>query len=118
MSDDAKRAIERFLHGQVECWNNGDKEGFFEHYRSVTRSGLSIEFVGRPLPTDSWEILEGMWAQQQPRCRIEVRETIINGEEAACYHYNAMRDGNGGIETIELYRFDGGRLWVRYFIKN
>lgn len=118
MSNESKAAIEHFLHGQIECWNNGDKEGFFAHYRSLTPSGLSIEFVGRPIPTNPWEILEAMWDQQQPRTRVEVRETIISDEEAACYHFNALRDGSGGIETIELYRFDGGKLWVRYFIKN
>src|SRR3990167_156338 len=54
----AQEAIEQFLHGQIECWNNGDKEGFFEHYRRVSPAGLSIEYVGRPLPTHpgrSWK---------------------------------------------------------------
>lgn len=90
---------------------------FFEHYRRMSPASLSIEYVGRALPTDPWQILEGMWENQQPRFRIEVKETIINGEEAACHHRNALRDGSGGIETIELYRFQDGRLWVRYFIK-
>lgn len=97
----AQEAIEHFLHGQIECWNNGDKEGFFEHYRRMSPAGLSIEYVGRALPTDPWQILEGMWENQQPRFRVEVKETIINGEEAACHHRNALRDGSGGIETIE-----------------
>lgn len=113
----AQEAIEHFLHGQIECWNNGDREGFFEHYRRMSPAGLSIEYVGRALPTDPWQILEGMWENQQPRFRVEVKETIINGEEAACHHRNALRDGSGGIETIELYRFQDARLWVRYFIK-
>lgn len=23
-----KHAIEQFLHGQIDCWNKGDKQGF------------------------------------------------------------------------------------------
>lgn len=110
-----RQAIERFLHGQVDCWNKGDKEGFFAHYRSVSPNGLSIEYVGRPVQ-DGWQVLEGMWAQQQPKIRVEVRQCIVNGSEAASHHLNAFRELEGGIETIELYRFEEGRLSVRYFI--
>ena len=115
MSIPDSNTIKHFLHGQVECWNNGDKDGFFAHYRSVAAKGLSIEYVGQP-ERDAWQVLEGMWAQQQPRIRVQVRETIINGNEAACHHLNAFVGGEGGIETIELYRFDEGLLSVRYFI--
>jgi hypothetical protein len=110
-----KDTIKKFLHGQVACWNKGDKEGFFAHYRSVAPNGLSIEYVGQP-ERDAWQVLEGMWAQQQARIRVEVKETIINGSEAACHHRNAIIGSDGGIETIELYRFDDGLLSVRYFI--
>lgn len=110
-----KHAIEHFLHGQVDCWNRGDKEGFFAHYRNVSANGLSIEYVGKP-QHDAWQVLEGMWAQQQPKIRVEVRQCIVNGAEAACHHLNAFREQEGGIETIELYRFEEGKLSVRYFI--
>lgn len=110
-----KQTIESFLHGQVDCWNKGDKQGFFAHYRSVAPNGLTIEYVGKP-PQDGWPILEGMWAQQQARIRVEVRRCIVNGVEAACHHLNALREQAGGIETIELYRFEDGTLSVRYFI--
>lgn len=109
------KTIEHFLHGQVACWNKGDKEGFFAHYRSVAAKGLSIEYVGQP-ERDAWQVLEGMWAQQQARIRIEVHQVIVNGNEAACHHRNAFVGVEGGIETIELYRFDEGLLSVRYFI--
>jgi hypothetical protein len=45
-----------------------------------------------------------------------VRQCIVNGNEAACHHLNAFREHEGGIETIELYRFEEGKLSVRYFI--
>jgi hypothetical protein len=108
-------AIEEFLHGQVECWNAGDKDGFFAHYRAAAPNGLQIEYVGQPT-ADAWQVLEAMWAQQNPRIRIEVAACIVNGDEAACHHRNLVRDGAGGIETIETYRFTEGRLAVRYFI--
>lgn len=110
-----QHAIEHFLHGQVACWNMGDKEGFFAHYRRVAPKGLSIEYVGQPA-RDGWPVLEGMWAQQQPKIRVEVKQTIIKGNEAACHHRNAFTDGDDGIETIELYRFEEGALSVRYFV--
>ncbi len=112
-----KEAIQHFLHGQIECWNEGDRTGFFEHYRRVSPTGLSIEYVGRAAPVDGWKVLEDMWEHQQPHVRVDVRESIINGQEAACHHNNAQRDGSGGLETIELYCFNDGKLLVRYFIK-
>lgn len=115
MSTIDRSTLEHFLHGQVECWNAGDKEGFFAHYQQVASQGLSIEYVGQP-ERDAWQVLEGMWAQQQSRIRIEVKLVVINGNEAACHHRNAFIGSEGGIETIELYRLDEGRLSVRYFI--
>ena len=113
-------AVEHFLHGQVACWNAGDKDGFFAHYRALAPAGLSIEYVGHASQQpDAWLMLEGMWMQQNSKFRIEVKACIVNGNEAACHHRNALRDGEGnsdGIETIELYRFFDGRLEVRYFI--
>lgn len=107
--------ISHFLHGQVACWNGGDREAFFAHYRAVAPKGLSIEYVGKP-PCDGWVALEAMWLQQNARIRIDVRACIVNGNEAACHHHNALRIGEGGVQTIEVYRFDAGHLAVRYFI--
>ncbi|MNZ33797.1 hypothetical protein D3C78_511530 [compost metagenome] len=111
------KEIERFLHGQVECWNSSDREGFFEYYRTVSPSGLDIEYVGRPV-MDGFQVLEGMWEQQNSKFYVEVVVSIIAGNEAACHHKNVMRDGSGLIETIELYNFAEGKTTVRYFIKN
>jgi hypothetical protein len=61
-------------------------------------------------------VLEAMWEQQNRRIRIEVLSCIVNGMEAACHHRNAMRDGDGGIDTIETYYFAPGRLTIRYFV--
>ncbi len=108
--------MDEFLHGQVDCWNAGDKEGFFAHYRAMAPNGLSIEYVGQPRHPDAWQVLEAMWARQNARIRIEVAACIVNGREAACHHRNLMREGEGGIDTIEQYRFGDGTLEVRYFV--
>ena len=55
--------IENFLHGQLKCWNAGDRDGFFEHYRKVSPNGLDIEYLGRPV-MEGFAVLEGMWDQQ------------------------------------------------------
>lgn len=109
-------AIESFLHGQVECWNLGDREGFFNHYRSVSPNGLVIEYVGRPA-MDGFAVLEGMWEQQNGEFYVDVEEAIICANEAACRHNNIKRQGAGVIKTIELYKFENGKTTVRYFIK-
>lgn len=116
MSIDAK-TIENFLHTQLARWNANDREGFFAAYREAAPGGLTIEYVGRPA-SDGWPVLEGMWAQQNARIEVEEVVTIINGNEAACHNRNKFRDTDVAIETVELYRFEeGGRLSVRYFIR-
>ena len=111
-----KAAIEQFLHAQVKAWNDGDKAAFFGAYSAVAPSGLQIEYVGRPA-ADGWPILEAMWAQPSAKIRIEAVAFIVNGNEAACHNRNWVHGSVSWIETIELYRFDSGRLQVRYFIK-
>lgn len=106
-----------FLHGQVACWNAGDKASFFAHYKAMAPNGLTIEYVGQARHHDAWQVLEGMWAQQNARIRIEVAACIVNGGEAACHHRNLMREGDGGVDTIELYRVGEGTLDIRYFVQ-
>tara|TARA_Y100001001_G_scaffold95824_1_gene93764 strand:+ start:350 stop:715 length:366 start_codon:yes stop_codon:yes gene_type:complete len=119
MSDIKTNTIERFLHGQIEAWNTGNKEAFFEHYRAISPNGLTIEYVGRPpLNVDGWAVLEGMWEHQNNKFSVDVELSVIAGQEAACHHRNVMRDGTGVIETIEHYRFVDGKSIVRYFIKS
>ena len=110
-----KQAMENFLHAQVKAWNAGDREAFFAAYRAAAPEGLSIEYVGKPA-SDGWPVLEGMWAQQSAKIEIEEVVAIINGSEAACHNRNKLRGTAMAIDTIELYRFDAGRVSVRYFV--
>jgi len=111
-----KATIENFLHAQVQAWNAGDRDAFFDAYRAVAPKGLQIEYVGRGPAGDGWPVLEGMWAAQAAKIGIEEVALIVNGDEAACHNRNQVRGTAISIETIELYRFEAGRVTVRYFI--
>ena len=58
-----------------------------------------------------------MWGRQNAKIQIEEVVAIVNANEAACHNRNWVRGTDNWIETIELYRFDSGRLQVRFFIK-
>ena len=108
--------ITQFLHTQINAWNAGDKAGFFDAYRKAAPNGLQIEYVGRGPATDGWAILEGMWAQQSAKIKVEEVAIIVNGSEAACHNRNLVNGTALVIDTVELYRFDAGHLSIRYFI--
>lgn len=109
-------AIEHFLHEQIRAWNAGDREAFFKAYRDAAPAGLSIEYVGRGPASDGWPVLEGMWAAQNAKIEIDEAALILNGSEAACHNRNKVRGTPLVLPTIELYRFEAGRLSVRYFV--
>ncbi|MFL9986743.1 MULTISPECIES: nuclear transport factor 2 family protein [Paraburkholderia] len=113
---ESAETIAAFLHDQTEHWNAGDKAAFFDAYRRVASAGLTIEYIGRP-PQDGWSVLEHMWENQRTNIRAEPVAKIINGNEAACYVRNVVVGTGRVIETVELFRFAAGHLFVRYFIK-
>lgn len=118
MSEIDSAKIQQFIHGQVACWNAGDKEGFFNWYRQVAPQGLHIEYVGKH-EGEGFQILEGMWQQNQANIDIEEVTMIHNGNEVACHNLNKVKGTDMAIETIEIYRFsDNGQVHVRYFVKD
>jgi len=117
MSTPDKTQIEEFLHGQIACWNAGDKDGFFQWYRRMAENSLTIEYVGKQ-SGDGWGVLENMWEQNQAKIEIEEVAMIANGNEVACHNRNKVRGADIAIDTIEIYRFDAdGDVYVRYFVK-
>jgi len=92
-------AIERFMRGQVACWNAHDKAGFLALYRELAPESLE------------------MWDKHNRQITLDVVTTIINGSEAAVHHRNCIAGTDLAIESIETYRFEPGRLFVRYFLK-
>lgn len=109
--------IQRFMHGQAAAWNSHDKAGLLALYREVAAEHLSIEYVGRADQADGWLIIEEMFDKHNAKFRLEQVTTIINGNEAAAHHRNCIRGTDIVIESIETYRFEPGRLFVRYFLK-
>jgi hypothetical protein len=110
-------AIGRFMRGQVQCWNAHDKAGFLALYREVAPNGLEIEYVGRAEQADGWLVIEEMYDKHNAQIRLEVVTTIFNADQAAAHHRNCIVGTDLVIESIETYRFDAGRLLVRYFLK-
>jgi len=112
----SQETIERFMHGQAAAWNAHDRAGLLALYREVAAEHLSIEYVGRTDQADGWLVIEEMYDKHNAQFRLEQVMTIVNGNEAAAHHRNCIRGTDMVIESIETYRFEPGRLTVRYFL--
>jgi hypothetical protein len=115
VTDRTPEKIRTFLHYQVEMWNAGRKQEMFDAYHQIVPGKLSIEYIGIP-PLEGWAALEDMWQRFAGKVRIDVKEVMVTGDEAACYHHNTTL----GVDTpvrpsIELYEFNGDDLKIRYF---
>lgn len=110
-------SIQTFMHDPVAAWNSGDKKAFFDAYRLVAPNGLQIEYVGRGPATEGWPVLDAMWAQQSAKIEIEEVLLTINGTQAAAHNRNKLHGTAVVIDTIEIYHFDEGRLFVVYHLK-
>jgi len=117
MSQITPLQIERFMSGQVRCWNDHDKAGLLALYREVAPALLNIEYVGRAQQADGWLVIEEMYDKHNHQFRLEVVSTIINGTEVAVHHRNCIVGTDQVIESIETYRFGPGSLHVRYFLQ-
>jgi len=117
MSTPDQAAIERFMKGQVACWNGHDRDGFMALYREMATESLDIEYVGQPHRQDGWFVIEEMWDKHNDSFELGVATTIYNGNEAAVHHHNTIRATGAVIESIETYKFEPGKLSIRYFLK-
>jgi hypothetical protein len=107
----------QFVHAQVKAWNARDKTAFLAAYKAIAPGEFLIEYVGRSAPADGWAVLEQMWTTTNAIVDIEECTMIANGSEIACHNYNHIPSRDTRIETIELYKFNGENLFVRYFVK-
>lgn len=85
-------------------------------YRAMASESLEIEYVGLPRQ-DGWMVIEEMWDKHNGHFELGVVTTLYNGNEAAVHHHNKIIATGTVIESIETYRFEPGRLSVRYFLK-
>ena len=58
-----------------------------------------------------------MWAKHNQQFELGVVTAICNGDEAAVHLDNKIRGSDVIIESIETYRFEPGRWFVRHFLK-
>jgi hypothetical protein len=106
--------IHRFVASQLEFWNAGQRTEMTDLYRRYAPDGLTIEYVGQPVG-DGWPLYEHMWDNYGGSVRTEIIEILVKGNEAACHFLNVRRDSGIGNPSIEIYRFEEGRLHIRYF---
>jgi hypothetical protein len=101
-------SIEHFLHTQVQAWNRGDKEGFFAAYRTAAPEGLLDRVRGPWAAGRRLACAGGHVGPTERQDRDRRGRLIINGNEAACHNRNKVRGSSLAIDTIEIYRFEGG----------
>lgn len=107
--------IRSFLKEQVELWNAGKTEEMIAAYRRIVPGKMTIEYIGIP-PMEGWAALDDMCKRWAGKVRIESKEVMVTGNEAACYHHNTtIGDGTPPRPSIELYKFDGDDVQIRYF---
>lgn len=107
--------IRAFLHEQVDHWNAGRKAEMMAAYHRIVPGQLSIEYIGIP-PLEGWAALETMWQRWAGSVQIAVQRVMVTGVEAVSYNLNTtLGAGTPARPSIELYRFDGDNLQIRYF---
>lgn len=112
-------AIATFLRRQYALWNEGKWNELLALFRAMAPQGFTIEYVGTPAQ-DGWKALDVIWKEHGAHTQIEVKELLVNGQEAAVYALNHHKQADGSIETrpsIEIYRFANGTLQTRYFYR-
>jgi hypothetical protein len=110
--------IREFVVRSIDLWNEQKRTEFFEVYKSMAPGGFRFEMpVGRGVH-EGWGALEKMWDDYGPHVRIEIRQLIVNGHEAAAVMANIPRTGAVGdvVPSIETYHFnEDGSFHARYF---
>ena len=114
MSNPSEAEIREFLVQQIALWNAEKRQEMTDMYKRYSPKGLAIEYVGQPAG-DGWAAYEHMWDEYGGRVKGEIVEILVNGNEAACHFLNVRKDSGIRNPSIETYRFDDGKLTVRYY---
>jgi hypothetical protein len=114
MSSYNAEQIRSFLVKNIELWNAKDRAGHTSLYRDAAPNGLTIEYVGQPIG-DGWATFNHMWDTYGGQFRVDIGHIMVNGNEGACLFHNVLVAENKSSPTIEIYKFEGGKLNIRYF---
>ena len=107
--------IRKFIKDNFDIWNDQDRQAFTALYREASPNGLHIEYVGQPEISDGWAAFDHMWENYNQDVKATLNEVLVNGNEGVCYvHNNSAKDGVAH-PTIEIYKFENGKLSIRYF---
>ncbi|WP_380879589.1 hypothetical protein ACFB49_23120 [Sphingomonas sp. DBB INV C78] len=114
MANPSSDEIATFLREQYLLWNDQKRDELMAYFRRMAPNGFTIEYVGR-LPQDGEQAMEEMFAQYGGKCRTDLLQLLVNGNEAATYVDNRFVDTDVGMPSIETYKFEDGRMQIRYF---
>ncbi len=106
--------IERFIRDQYRLWSDDRVEEMLELFRTIAPAGYTIEYVGRGVE-DGDASMAAMIDQYRGKVLTHLRRLIVNGSEAAAVVDNEFVASGHVMPSIETYRFEGGRMAIRYF---
>lgn len=119
MKEYSQQDIQKWLENNFLFWNNRDREAFTQLYRDASPNGLIIEYVGQPEVEDGWAAFNYMWDNYNGNITAEPQQILVNGNEGACYVHNISKADNDERQpSIETYKFEQGKLLIRYFHKS
>ena len=97
-------------------WNAGNLDGVLEAFRALGPGGFTVEYIGSE-PLEGVAAVKDMWDNYGGVCRTEIVHLIVNDNEAAAVIHNIIAaDGSETtLPSIETYRIEGDRLYVRYY---
>ena len=114
MAEVSKQEIEHFLVNQYRLWSEDRIDEMMDLFRRIAPNGFTIQYVGSP-EVEGEKAMADMIAQYAGKMRTELVKLLVNGNEAATVVDNIPTDSDQVIQSIETYKFEGGKMQVRYF---
>ena len=111
--------IRRIIERSYELWNAEDRQGWLDHWKSVTPGEHVLEDpIGTP-PKHGWDILAEVW-DRTSRDRLYVTAKLIivcaNEGVAVCDNEGTVKGRHVVIESVDHYRFgEDGSTHTRSF---
>jgi hypothetical protein len=111
--------IRRIIERSYELWNAEDRQGWLDHWKSVTPGEHLLEDpIGTP-PKHGWDILGEVWDRTaKGRLYITAHQIIVCANEgvAVCDNSGVVQGKEVLIKSVDIYRFtDDGSTYTRSF---
>jgi hypothetical protein len=107
-----------FVERYYGFWNDNDRQGWLEHWRSVAPGEPHMEDpVGAPIKR-GWGMLEELWDRTgKDHFKVAVQKLFVCRDEAACSSFTEgiFRGKRFEIPSIDTFLFRGESLIVRCF---